>query len=495
MVTHVKKFISADWCFIGVIVFFILHGYTDNENVVPFRSVLPLLAELLIAGILVFFISRLLLRNTRKANIFTSIAFIIILFFGVVQDYLMRFRMLETITRFRTFVPLCLLLIVIAFIWLKRSNKPLNKAVLFLNTLLIIYLLVDACTLVKAGFFSSKPQHTQLAKYNLSNCDTCQKPPVYLILFDSYFGSKGLKEYFHYNNARFEQELTGLGFHVVKASHSNYKYTVFSMASLLNMSFLPNVGEIAVNNHYGYNTAVSTIKSSAVCQYFIDQGYRVNNYSIFDILNIPAGYSSGQLPEKVELINSQTMYHRIQRYLPGYLYKSGLVKLTTTGIEQAFMRNVESEMEGVIDASHANDKRPAFTYLHLLIPHAPFLFDSTGSPSNYLQKRDFLPKDSLDNMFLQYEVYANKIITGFINRLKTTTGGRAVILLMSDHGYQDATGKNEKLPFYNLNAIYLPRGNYQGWYNGISNVNQFRVLFNTLFHQQIAILSDSIVVH
>lgn len=49
------------------------------------------------------------------------------------------------------------------------------------------------------------------------------------------------------------------------------------------------------------------------------------------------------------------------------------------------------------------------------------------------------------------------------------------------------------MPFYNLNAVYLPQKSYSGWYNGINNVNQFRVLLNTLFHQQMPLLADSIV--
>jgi hypothetical protein len=96
-------------------------------------------------------------------------------------------------------------------------------------------------------------------------------------------------------------------------------------------------------------------------------------------------------------------------------------------------------------------------------------------------------------MFLQYEVYTNKIITDHITRLQKETAGKAVVLLMSDHGYQDAVTANKVLPYYNLNAVYLPKRNYQAWYNGISNANQFRVLFNTLFYQQLPLLADSIV--
>jgi hypothetical protein len=265
------------------------------------------------------------------------------------------------------------------------------------------------------------------------------------------------------------------------------------MASLLNMEYLKGIGQPVLNNHYAYNTAISTIKENAVCQYFSNLGYKINNNSIFDIRDIPAGYSSGVLPEKVQLITSQTLYYRLNQHLPFFLLKEGMRTPKTKDVEASFIRNTKQTLDETLANSHSKDNAPRFTYLHIMMPHFPFILDSMGHPSGFLQKKGLLPKDSIDKMFLQYEVYANKIIIPFISRLKQATGGKAVILLMSDHGYQEATGDNKKLPYYNLNAVYLPGNNYQGWYNGISNVNQFRVLFNTLFHQQIPLLSDSIV--
>ena len=37
----------------------------------------------------------------------------------------------------------------------------------------------------------------------------------------------------------------------------------------------------------------------------------------------------------------------------------------------------------------------------------------------------------------------------------------------------------------NLNAIYFPEKNYSGFYDDISNVNQFRVLLNKEFEQHL----------
>jgi hypothetical protein len=81
----------------------------------------------------------------------------------------------------------------------------------------------------------------------------------------------------------------------------------------------------------------------------------------------------------------------------------------------------------------------------------------------------------------------------FLHQLKQQTAGKAVILLMSDHGYRGAARKNYKLVWNSFNAVYIPGGKYEGWYDGMTNVNQFRVLFNTLFDQRLPMLKDSLV--
>jgi hypothetical protein len=69
---------------------------------------------------------------------------------------------------------------------------------------------------------------------------------------------------------------------------------------------------------------------------------------------------------------------------------------------------------------------------------------------------------------------------------------RPAILLLSDHGFRrPGTDMEDKYDFMNLNAVFLPNGNYQQFYDSISNVNQFRALFNSLFRQRYRLLKDS----
>jgi hypothetical protein len=64
---------------------------------------------------------------------------------------------------------------------------------------------------------------------------------------------------------------------------------------------------------------------------------------------------------------------------------------------------------------------------------------------------------------------------------------------MSDHGFRYMpNGKG--LPGYafnNQNAVYFPDGDYHLFYDSISAVNQFRVIFDKMFRQNLPLLKDS----
>lgn len=485
---QLRKWLSADWCFAGLILFFIVHGYSEYQFLVPFKELLLLTLFLLAAGAIVYFLFKRIFRNGRKAAIFITILFTIILFFGDIQDFLAGFRFLSSITRLTVLLPVLLVLLVVLFIWLRKTKLSFNRTIFFLNTLLLLYVIVD---LFIISYRFADPPQNRLSKYGLQRCDTCSKPPVYLILLDSYFGSAGLKSYFRYDNAVFENFLKGQGFHINNATSSNYVFTIYSMASLLNMDYLHGIGEPVIKNHYGFYSATASMNNNLVTRYFTSLGYRINNYSGFDMPGVPAGYNSGFFPDKIRLITHKTLYYRVKKYLPLFLVRMGWIKEAGDDIENEFIRNNEEMMKRTL--AESKNTTPAFTYLHLMMPHRPYVYDSTGNRTHFLQRQASLSKEQRDQVFLQYQVYTNKKITEFISDLQKQTGGNAVILLMSDHGYQAASRKEKKLAFYNLNAVYLPSKKYEAWYEGISNVNQFRVLFNTLYGQQLPMVKDSIV--
>ena len=65
---------------------------------------------------------------------------------------------------------------------------------------------------------------------------------------------------------------------------------------------------------------------------------------------------------------------------------------------------------------------------------------------------------------------------------------------MSDHGSRDlAIGLKDNASFNSLNCVFYPGKGSVSWYDGMSNVNQFRILFSEITGTQIPLLKDSIV--
>lgn len=448
------------------------------------------MAILLAAGLALFFIGKKVFSNNGKAALFSSFILILVLFFGAIQEFLVQFRITHLLGRLVVLVPLSLFAMLLFFIFLKRTKRTFARTIIYVNVLLLVYIIIDAGVIIAGLTKYADPRKQTVGQYGWSGCDTCSKPSVYLIMPDSYFGSDGLRRYFNYDNRDFENYLRRENFHINNGSLSNYTFTAFSIASTFNMDYLQNIGRFTYNDHYAYTQATKALQYNKVFAFFAALGYTVNNYSGFDMHGAPAYHKSELMPNKIRLITKQTMFYRVNKYLRPYLVRKGW--LSPEKMEEEYISLTEEMMQKVLDDSKPGTNNPEFTYLHLMMPHEPYAFDSLGN--RMINGKVTATGFTYDphQQFLQYQVYTNKRISGFIKQLKTKTGGKAVILLLSDHGYRPAFKMDRKLSYCNLNALYLPRQNYSGWYDGISNVNQFRVLFNTLFHQDMPMLVDSI---
>ncbi|MBI1781329.1 MAG: sulfatase-like hydrolase/transferase, partial [Sphingobacteriales bacterium] len=325
-----------------------------------------------------------------------------------------------------------------------------------------------------------------------ASCDTCAKPSVYFILLDEYFGSKGLKEYFNYDNSCFENKLKQNGFTIITNTKSNYHYTVFSMASILSMDYIKDMGEQTVYNQYGYYKATLGIRQNEVCKIFEKQGYDIVNYSDFDMEGHPAGQGYHLLPSGQALISNRTMYYQVKKNLPYFLARYAKFTGMANELAERYIEINEQRLNKTLEEAKPNTQKPSFTYLHLNMPHVPYAYDSSG---NKVLAKWFgnLTLKQKDEMYLQYLIYTNKKIAGFIDSLQTKTDHKAIIILLSDHGYREALNKTLALAHENFFAVYEPQSKGAFQKDSITSVNTFRILLNDLFKENLPLVKDSLV--
>ena len=191
-----KRILHSNIHFLWLILFFILHGYSGYIGLIPVNDLLILFVQYLVLSSAVLFLTGKLFHDFQKAAVYTSLFMLVFLFFEDIRIFISKWRLTVLLSSFRYYFPLCLLLLCTGLIVLKKIKFRLNRLTFFLNSIFILYTFIDIVIISRELLRSTNTANT----IHIKTCDTCAKPPVYFILLDEYFGSKGLKDYFNFDN-------------------------------------------------------------------------------------------------------------------------------------------------------------------------------------------------------------------------------------------------------------------------------------------------------
>jgi hypothetical protein len=484
-----KKLQASPIFFLLLPVFFILHGFTENFYAVPVGDAVYLLGIYILASLIIFSLGWLFYRNSVKAALFSFCTMAFHFFFGSVQDILKRNFDESFITHYRFIIPFFLACFILLIIFMKRTKRKFIRVSLFLNILLCLLILIDAGWLIQKNFSKKEVQAIGDSRMTLS-CDNCIKPDIYLLLFDEYSSSTALRELWNYDNSDLDSFLLQKGFAIQPFSKSNYNFTPFSMASTLNMDFLkiPNPEACTVKD---YTQCFSLIKKNRVCSLLKSMGYKIVNYSIFDIDKEPSPVIEDFLPLKTKLITSQTFISRIKKDLYYHLLvgKFEIPWLSKNLIYTTYNNN-KKIINATLKESTTISQYPRFIYSHIEMPHPPFYFNRKGKQTDkkiLIEENNKAPASS----YLDYIPKTNKVLKQIVNSIIKNAKRPFVIIFMGDHGFR--TKQPKEYYFRNQNAVYFSFTNQKHFYPNITNVNEFRILFNDLFHTSLPLLKDSTV--
>jgi hypothetical protein len=469
-------------------VFFVLHGFTDNYDLVPVSTALFLALKYLVVAFLLARLCGLLYRNFNKANL---IAFFIIafnFFFGSIHDFLKAHFAGTFIVSYSFILPASAIFLLILIIYIKRSKSSFTVTAKYLNILFLLLIAFDTghLALTIAG---NKPAKQPVVALQPLSRDSCAKPDIYLIIADEYAGKDELKDIFSFDNTDFENNLTSRGFHVLEHTRSNYNWTIYSMASMLNMSYIQSLGSNILNNKDMF-LCTGLIKNNKVTDFLKKSGYGIYNYSFFDVHEHAKLIKPAFLPSREALITAQTFTSRVYKNLwfnfasPSEIQDVLNRYLNNNIIVENLTRETVAQKSNI----------PRLVYTHLLMPHPPYHFDRNSKKVADAFLYDDYKLDK--KLYLDYLLYTNNKLIELVDYIKINSKNPPVIILMSDHGFRQFAEKEKvdpKYHFMNINAVFLPGGNYAGFYNGMSNVNQFRVILNSQFGQHLSLLSDSTI--
>lgn len=431
-------------------------------------------------------------------------AFVFLIFFniyGAAYRYLLHADVIRV--RHYTLLPLTIMLAVYSILFIAQLEHPVLarvwKALLQGVCLLVVFNLIQILPAEAKRWGHGRAAASLAAQAESTAFEGL--PDIYYIVLDEFAGFQAMREYWQYEEIdEFVSFLKDRGFFVAEASHASSTDTLHQMATRLNYQEYP-LGEQYIQMYFddiSDNRAMRYLESRGYTTVVIDErkmGYPSArpihaDYSYeYGSSAIPQGDGGAYgfyFDEFGELVMDNTILYifsaKYKKNQPLVSQHSNMIYFTVDNI--------------------ADNKIPSpkSVYVHLLLPHAPFMFGQNGEirDSQYFTNW---------NYYLDNYIFSIRIAEAMIDRIlsETDPGNPPVIIIQSDHGARNHLTHREGsavLPDYPeefktliLYALLLPGYDYSNLPQDINPINTFPIVFNYLFDTNIPLVDSAPSVH
>lgn len=489
-----KTFIIHPFLFAA---FPVLALFTRNIEEVSFFKTLPPMAVVLGFTALLLLLFRLILKDTKKAAILVSIFLIFFFSYGHVFNIIQGWWQIKH--RY-IFPPWGIVFICITYFTIKTS-KDLHSFTKILNVIATSLVIISLINIGTYEFRSTNWQYTPMAENTKIEPTNSRVPSVprdiYYIIFDRYVSESTLKEVYNFDNSVFIDYLSNKGFYVASKSRSNYLTSSHSLASSLNMEYINYLSDKMGEKSNIFRPLYAMIQNNKILQFIKSRGYKYihfvtrwgstsrNKYADINFVGSVVDEFSLLLYQTTALCTIDEAF-QITKFADPLLIRYNRILWKLNKIAQI-----------------PNIKEPTFTFAHMLIPHAPYVFDRNGN---------FLPiekRKSEKENYIEQLIAVNNLIINLIEKLLSNSKPSPIIIIQADEGthpkrYKDdiinfnwrlATEEELRQKTGILNAYYLPGMNKDILYPSITPVNSFRVIFNLYFNTNFELLPDESYAH
>jgi hypothetical protein len=404
-----------------------------------------------------------------------------------------------SIFRHKYLILVWLLLGLAGFALIRRINDPASYT-RYLNaisaTMLVFPIFNISVYKIQENLYGSRMESQTSSQSELS---APQSPPdVYFIVLDAYGRADVLQNLFGFDNSEFIDELQEMGFYVVDCSQSNYARTQLSIASTLNMDYVPNLvpdihaDEVKFLVH-------PLLVDSQVRNLFEGMGYKTiafyNGYPRVhwedaDYFLQPEERSSlleqfdSSLTSFEELFLTTTMFSTI---IDMRADRTPVSSNPSRREADLYMLNTLPKIPQIFG--------PKFVYAHLMLPHPPFIFGPNGeevtigiSGDELNDVQEYQDEESRTG-YRDQLIYTNRRIIPVLREIIENSPTPPIIILESDHGPTGYGGAINRMG--NFMAYYFPDKDIsKAAYPSITPVNSFRLVFNEYFDGKYPLVDD-----
>ena len=501
-----------------LIAFFpIIAVYSVNIGLIQLEQfIFPTL--IIVGGAFLFFLClKYVLKNAKKAALIVTLAFIIFFSFGHVYNMLNQVSIGDIdLGSNRILLPIFVISFGIGSFLIVRTKRTLDNATSIVNTISVVFITVivamvgieafgcDECLIQQTyslGIFSDEridsPFYFEDHSFSISDSFT----NVYYIILDGYPRNDVIKKHLNFDNSEFTNFLKQHGFHVAENSHANYSLSSTSIPATMNMNYINFLADEFGEDSRNYNPLLGKdfglYADNQVIKNFKSMGYKIAKIGSVPMYLHEMPLADLSLCYKSIHLMDNRLFDTVGRTsMLGYLMERWSEDMQRQIILCAFeeLPKISSYYE-----------EPVFVWSHIMLPHFPLIFGpngepiTPGSPLLVMNNPEFTKSDwNVKQQFLQQLQFANKKSTELVDKI-LEKDERSIIIIQSDHGsgfdtnLHDPTYDDLIQKLSNFNAIYFPDEKPREiLMNDQTNVNTFRIVFNSYFGSDYDILEDRI---
>jgi hypothetical protein len=265
--------------------------------------------------------------------------------------------------------------LVVALVVAARMRKPMTSLpwgtpTRWLDVISAITLVLVVATQALAGeLVLPEGGHAPAAASSRSDL-----PDIYVILLDGYPRSDTLSSVFDYDNEPFLDEMGSVGFSVSRRSHSNYNLTALTLASMMNMTHVADLPELAVR-------PVAPKDQFRALGRAIDHARALDALRAlgYEIVAIPSPFSSVTPHSADRILSSGQMTAFEYGVLQEGALPNVLPELQRGWLIDQHRERIAATLARLPDLAAESSIRPRFIFAHLMTPHPPLEF-ALGGP-------------------------------------------------------------------------------------------------------------------
>lgn len=480
-------------------IFPILFLFEKNKDLINISTVYPPLFTCIFFLFLFFYFTQKLVKNISKTSLITSLFFILFFSYGHFLSFFVPYVKIWNIKILNFNYYFLLFIWIILFISISKliidSKNNFRNIGNYLN---IVSIILISFSIFNISIFLFKTHNLQnnISKNFYKSNKIENLPDIYYIILDGYGREDVLNDYYRFDNSGFISELVEKNFYIADKSTANYPQTYLSMSSSLNFDYIDKIIPNPDTSSNQRNSLRNAIKNNRIYDFLKTYGYT--------FVSLPFTWTGTYDNLKSDIIINDSHFNTTS-FAETIISTTPLSLLWDKTIKMESLRNKILFSFSNIPFI-ANNPKPTFTYIHLLSPHPPFIFDENGNDinpnglgagldgSHYFKENPGVEKYRKE--YINQLKFINKKTTELVNNILSNSNYEPIIIIQSDHGpgsmldweSKENTNLYERMSIFN--AYLVPENTKTQLYDSITPVNSFRIIFNSVFMENFELLED-----